>query len=84
MCVCGGGGVGGGGLNSLYKQNAQLLYFWTGLWSGIFAFLVIHTCYPPMTTEGYSFDVARASVHFYCPSGTMSQYLLVRFDAFFV
>ena len=33
--------------------------------------------YPPTKSEGYSFGVVR-------PSGTISQYLLVRFDSFLV
>ena len=46
---------------------------------------------PPTKSEGYSFGVVRisipavcASVHTFCPSGTISQYLLVRFDSFLV
>ena len=38
-------------------------------------------CYPPTKSEGYSFDVVRASVR---PSGTISQYLLVRFNSLLV
>ena len=51
--------------------------------------------YPPTKSEGYSFGVVRASirpcvhsvrpsVHPFCLSGTISQYLLVRFDSFLV
>ena len=40
--------------------------------------------YPPTKSEGYSFGVVRASVHSVRPSGTVSQYLLVRFDSFLV
>ena len=47
--------------------------------------------YPPTKSEGYSFGVVRASVrpfrpsvHTFCLSGTISQYLLVRFDSFLV
>ena len=55
-------------------------------------------CYPPTKSEGYSFGVVRASVrpsvrpfrpsipsvHTFCLAGTISQYLLVRFDSFLV
>ena len=56
-------------------------------------------CYPPTKSEGYSFGVVRASVrpsvhsvrpsfcpsvHTFCLSGTISQYLFVRFDSFLV
>ena len=37
--------------------------------------------YPPTKSEGYSFGVVRPSVR---PSGTISQYLLFRFDSFLV
>ena len=41
---------------------------------------------PSMKTEGYSFGVIRTSFFLstllFCLSGTISQYLLVRFDAF--
>ena len=55
--------------------------------------------YPPTKSEGYSFGVVRASVRpsilsvlpsvrpsvrTFCLSGTISQYLLVRFDSFLV
>ena len=40
--------------------------------------------YPPTKSEGYSFGVVRASVRPFRPSGTISQYLLVRFDSFLV
>ena len=40
--------------------------------------------YPPTKSEGYSFGAVRLSVHTFCPSGTISQYLLVRFDTFLV
>ena len=47
--------------------------------------------YPPTKLEGYSFGVVRASVcpfrpsvRTFCLSGTISQYLLVRFDSFLV
>ena len=47
--------------------------------------------YPPTKSEGYSFGVVRASVrpsipsvHTFCLSGTISQYLLVRFNSFLV
>ena len=48
--------------------------------------------YPPTKSEGYSFGVVRASVRLSVrpsipsvrPSGTISQYLLVRFDSFLV
>ena len=48
-------------------------------------------CYPPTKSEGYSFGVVRPSVHSvrssvstFCLSGTISQYILVRFDSFLV
>ena len=41
-------------------------------------------CYPLTKSEGYSFGVVRPSVHPFCLSGTISQYLLVRFDSFLV
>ena len=42
-------------------------------------------CYPPTKWEGYSFGVVRASVHpSVRPSGTISQYLLVRFESLLV
>ena len=51
--------------------------------------LVYDFCYPPTKSEGYSFGVVRASVcpfrpsvHTFCLSGTISQYLLVRIDSF--
>ena len=40
--------------------------------------------YPKTKSEGYSFGVVRVSVHSVRPSGTISQYLLVRFDSFLV
>ena len=46
--------------------------------------------YPPTKWEGYSFGVVhsvrpfRPSVHTFCLSGTISQYLLVRFHSFLV
>ena len=46
--------------------------------------------YPPTKSEGYSFGVVRVHVRpfrpstLFCPSGTISQYLLVRFDSFWV
>ena len=40
--------------------------------------------YPPTKSEGYSFGVVRPSVHSVRPSGTISQYLLFRFDSFLV
>ena len=47
--------------------------------------------YPPTKSEEYSFGVVRASVrpfrpsvHTFCLSGTISQYLLVRFNSFLV
>ena len=44
--------------------------------------------YPPMKSEGYSFGVASMyvclSILTFCLSGTISQYLLVRFDSFVV
>ena len=43
--------------------------------------------YPPTKSERYSFGVVRASipsVRTFCPSGTISQYLSVRFDSFLV
>ena len=44
--------------------------------------------YPPTKSEGYSFGVVCASVRPFRPSvrpsGTISQYLLVRFDSFLV
>ena len=42
--------------------------------------------YPLTKSEGYSFGVVRPSisVHTFCLSGTISQYLLVRFDSFLV
>ena len=53
--------------------------------------LKFRVCYPPTKSEGYSFGVVRASVrpfrpsvHTFCLSGTISQYLLVRFDSFLV
>ena len=44
-------------------------------------------CYPPTKSEGYSFGVVRPFCPFvrtFCLSGTISQYLLVRFDSFLV
>ena len=47
--------------------------------------------YPPMKWEGYSIGVIlasvcpfRPSIHTFCLSGTISQYLLVRFDSILV
>ena len=43
--------------------------------------------YPPTKSEGYSFGVVRPlhlSVHTFCLSGTISQYLFVRFDSILV
>ena len=43
--------------------------------------------YPPTKSEGYSFGSVcpfRRSVHTFCLSGTISQYLLVRSDSFLV
>ena len=52
---------------------------------------VVVFCYAPTKSEGYSFGAFRASVHpfhssvhTFCLSGTISQYLLVRFDSFLV
>ena len=45
----------------------------------------VHFAYYPLTMpEGYSFGVVRASVHTFCLSVTISQYLLVTFDSFLV
>ena len=43
-------------------------------------------CYPPTKWEGYSLGVVRASVRpsVRPPSGTISQYLLVRFESLLV
>ena len=53
--------------------------------------LYVDDFYPPTKSEGYSFGVIRPSipsvlpsVHPFCLSGTISQYLLVRFDSFLV
>ena len=40
--------------------------------------------YQPMKLEGYSFGAVTGSVHPFPLSGTISQYLLVKFDAFFI
>ena len=43
--------------------------------------------YPPRKSGGYNFGVVRPfrpSVHTFCLSGTISQYLLVRFNSFLV
>ena len=40
--------------------------------------------YPQTKSEGYSFGVVHPSVHTFCLSGTISQYLLVKFDSFLV
>ena len=43
--------------------------------------------YPATKLEGYSFGVVRPfipSIHTFCLSGTISQYLSVRFDSFLV
>ena len=43
--------------------------------------------YPPMKSEGYSFGCVRPfrpSVRTFCLSGTISQYLLLRFNSFLV
>ena len=47
----------------------------------------LNAYYPPAKSEGYSFGIVRPSipsVHTFCLSGTISQYLLVRFDSFLV
>ena len=52
----------------------------------IFCHLLI-LFYPPTKSEEYSLSVVppfRPSVHTFCLSGTISQYLLVRFDSFLV
>ena len=46
--------------------------------------LILQSFYPPTKSEGYSFGVVRASVHLFRLSGTISQYLLVRFYSFLV
>ena len=56
---------------------------------------IVRNYYPPTKSEGYSFGVIHSSVcpfrpsvgpsvHTFCLSGTISQYLLVRFDSFLV
>ena len=53
---------------------------------------ILRSCYPPTKSEGYSFGVVRASVRLsvrpsvrtFCLSGTISQYLLDRFNSFLV
>ena len=40
--------------------------------------------YPPTKSDGYSFGVVRPSRRTFCLSGTISQYLLVRFNSFLV
>ena len=40
--------------------------------------------YPLTKSEGYSFGGVRPSVRTFCLSGTISQFLLVRFDSFLV
>ena len=57
-----------------FPDHTHLLFFYDGSDS--------KTYYPPTKSEGYSFCVVRASVHSVRPSGTISQYLLVRFDSF--
>ena len=63
----------------------MLLYF---LRMMLFAMLSYTGFYPPTKSEGYSFGVVRASfrpsVRTFCPSGTISQYLFVKFDSFLV
>ena len=61
------------------------------IWSISFPFGFINKCqsgidffYPPTKSEGYSFGVVRPSVHTFCLSGTISQYIFVRFDSFLV
>ena len=48
---------------------------------------ILYLNYPPTKSEGYSFGAVRPfrpSVRTFCLSGTISQYLLVRFDSFLV
>ena len=48
---------------------------------------VCTVCYPQTKSEGYRFGGVRPSIpsiHTFCLSGTISQYLLVRFDSFLV
>ena len=58
-------------------------------------YLLFNLFIPPTKSEGYGFGVfcasvrpsippVRLSVHTFCLSGTISQYLLVRFDSFLV
>ena len=47
-------------------------------------FFTFCSYYPPTKSDGYSFGVVHASVRPFCPSGFISQYLLVRFDSFLV
>ena len=69
----------------MYNFQADPESFWN-------IFYTVMYNYPPMKSEGYSFGVVRASirlsvrpsVHTFCLSGTISQYLLVRFDSFLV
>ena len=52
------------------------------LWSWVH---ILFACnYLPTKSEGYSFGVVRPSMLFVCLSGTISKYLLVRFDLFMV
>ena len=43
-----------------------------------------HASLSLMKSEGYSFGVIRPSVRTFCLSGTISQYLLVRFNSLLV
>ena len=56
-----------------------------------YIFHLLRFFFPPTKSEGYSFRVVRASVRpfrpsvrTFCLSGTISQYLLVRFNSFLV
>ena len=55
-----------------------------GMYLGDMTICVSQSSYPLMKSEGYSFGLFLPSVTLFCPSGTISEYLLVRFDAYLV
>ena len=80
---------------SVYKSIigvGQIAFIWC---PGTGVVLYCIDFYPPTKSEGYGFGVVRASVRLsvrpfrpsvctFCLSGTISQYLLVRFNSFLV
>ena len=74
----------------LFLEWLLYLYHAVGLLSHCIVFFILFVCYPLMKSRGGGgggvivLASVRPSVHTFCLSGTISQYLLVRFNSFLV